>query len=81
MVFILEMSVEFDDVGVVEAIVYLEFSCELLFHLVVLDGRLEDFLDGADESCFFVDAQVHIPEFARTDAFSKLKVADLHGLR
>ena len=81
MVFVLEMAVQLDYVGVVEAIVNLELSRELLFHFVVLDGRLEYFLDGADESCLLVDAQVDISEFARADAFSKLKIADLHGWR
>lgn len=70
MVFILEMAIQFDDVGVVEAIMDLELSCKLLFHLVILDGRLEYLFDGADESCLLVDAHVHIPKFARTYAFS-----------
>lgn len=69
-VLVLEVAVQFDDVGVVEAIVNLQLSCKLLFHLVVLDGRLEDFLDGAHESCTLVNAQIDVPKLTRTDAFS-----------
>lgn len=80
MVFVLEVPVQLDDVGVAQAVMDLQLSRELLFHLVVFDGRLEDLLDGADEPCLFVDAQVDIPELARADAFAQLKVTDLHGL-
>lgn len=70
MILILEVWIEFDDVGVIEFVVDTKFICELVLHLVLFYCWLENFLNGAEKSSCFMHAYVHISKFTRTNTFS-----------
>jgi hypothetical protein len=79
MILIIEVSIELDDIGMVQVVMNFQFGDELLFHFVFDDRRLKDLFDGAHETCGFMHAQVDIAEFAGTDAFSELEVSDFEA--
>lgn len=76
MILVLKVRVKFSDVRVVigKSVVDFEFLSELLDHVVLKDGGLENFLQGKQEACGFMFAHVDIPKFARSYTLAKLEL-------
>lgn len=79
MVLVLEVGVEFDYVGVVELVVYFELVEELILHLVLFYCGFEYFLDGTEETCGLVHANIDIPKFTRTYALPQLEISNIES--
>jgi hypothetical protein len=62
MVFIVEEGVELDDIWVLKLGVDFELFDELVDHVVGEDCRFEYLLDGVNEACFLMLADVDIAE-------------------
>ena len=65
MIFIMEMSVEFNDVRVIELVVNFQLQDELVYHVVFLEGGLEDFLQSIDGASLAMPTNMDIAELAR----------------
>lgn len=74
MILIMEMSVQFDDIGMIQLIMYFKFSSELIDHIVFQYGRFEDFLQCKDGPRLFMDTNVDISELARPHQFAQLEI-------
>ena len=70
------MRVNFDDIGMVERVMNAKLICKLVLHLILFYGWLEDFFYSAEKASCFMHAYVHISKFARTYAFSQLKITN-----
>lgn len=66
MIFVIEMFVKLNDIGIVQRVMYFQLSGELFNHIVLENGWLEDLFDGIQGPCFFVDSLIDIPELTWT---------------
>jgi hypothetical protein len=74
-VLVVEVPVELHHVGMGKGVVDAQLRCQLRFHPVLFNCRLEDLLYGAEETSCTVHAEVDVTELARTDAFTKVEIA------
>jgi hypothetical protein len=68
------VSVEFDDVGVVQRVMDFEFAGELLDHVVLENGRLKYFFYCVQSTGCFVDCLINVAELARTQLSAQVEV-------
>lgn len=73
-ILIIEVAVEFDDVGVVQAVVNFQLSRKLILHPIFANCRFEDLFYRAQEASFFVDAKIDVTEFAGTNVLPEMEV-------
>lgn len=74
-VLVVEVPVELHHVGVGERIVDAQLRCQLGFHPVLFNCRLEDLLYSAEETSCTVHAQIDVTELARSDTFTQMEIA------
>ena len=74
MVFIVKMRVQFNDVGVVQSVMDLELSGELLDHIVRFDFGFKYFLDCEESPSQFMFADVDISKFPWSNTFAQLEI-------
>jgi hypothetical protein len=58
------MAIEFNNVGMIQAIVDLEFCGELLLHVIVTDSGFEYLLNCAYKTSDFMHTEINVSEFA-----------------
>lgn len=76
MVFVVEVAVELDDVGVVEAVQDFYLLGELIDHAVFQHHRLEDLLYGVECACSPMPTLKYVAELPRTDILSQFEILD-----
>lgn len=77
-ILVIEVSVQFYDVGVIQPIMDLQLSRELGDHVVLQDCGLEYFLQGVQSSCGLMFTDVHVAELTRPHIFAQLKILETH---
>ncbi len=80
MFFIVEMSVDFDDVGMIEEGLDFELSDELSQKVVLNDAFLLNNLQSDNHSSLHLPRQVHAAELTLSQLFNHLKMLLAHPL-
>lgn len=73
-ILVLEVGVEFDDVGMAELVLDFQLFGQLQLHVVLSDCRLYHLFQSHQPASFLVDDQVHVSELPSPDARAKLKI-------
>jgi hypothetical protein len=74
MVFVAEVAVKFDDVGVVHNVEDLQFQQKLGLHFVLPNRGLEHFFQRENCSCHSVSADIDLSKFAGAYAVSYFEI-------